>query len=148
ALFQSTGAQLSVDKYKALAVSRGASLDTADVPLNNRHWLESQFAELRKLPSEKARQEGIEVILNRANPGPGGDYDDLGNPAAQPHPETGPGYAEDPDYFVAPKSNCLAFGGGVNGRRSAEALQPEGPAAFLRYPMSWWSFAETHWDEA
>jgi len=146
ALYQSIGAQLSVDKYKALAVSRGASLDTADVPLNSRHWLEGQFAELRKLSSENARQEGIEAILNRANPGPGGFYDDLGNSAAQPHLEPGPGYSEDPDYFVAPKSNYLAFGGGVNGRRSVEALQPEGPAAFLRYPMAWWSFAESRWD--
>jgi hypothetical protein len=146
ALFQSIGAQLSVDKYKALAVSRGASLDTADVPLNSRHWLIGQFSELRRLSSESARLDGIEAILNRANPGLGGYYDDLGNPAAQPHLEPGPGFAEDPDYFVAPKSNYLAFGGGVNGRHSAEALQPEGPAAFLRYPMSWWSFAETRWE--
>ena len=148
ALFQSIGAQLSVDKYKALAVSRGASLDTADVPLNSRHWLIGQFAELRKLPAEKSRQEGIEAILNRANPGPGGYYDDLGNPAAQPHLEPGPAYDEDPDYFVAPKSNYLAFGGGVNGRYSAEALQPEGAAAFLRYPTAWWSFAEARWEGA
>jgi hypothetical protein len=148
ALYQSIGAQLSVDKYKALAVSRGASLDTADVPLNSRHWLEGQFAELRKLSSESARQEGIEGILNRANPGPGGYYDDLGNPSAQPHLEPGPGFAEDPDYFAGPKSNYLAFGGVAVGRRSADALQPEGPAAFLRYPMSWWSFVESHWDGA
>jgi hypothetical protein len=148
ALYQSIGAQLSVDKYKALAVSRGASLDTADVPLNSRHWLESQFAALRKLSSEADRLAGIEAILNRANPGPGGFYDDLGNPAAQPHLELGPSYAEDPDYFVAPKSNYLVFGGGVNGRRSVEALLPEGAAAFLRYPTAWWSFAEARWNGA
>jgi len=148
ALYQSIGAQLSVDKYKALAVSRGASLDTADVPLNNRHWLQGRFAEVRKVSAEAERQKGIEAILNRANPGPGGYYDDLGNPAAQPHLETGPGYAEDPDYFVAPKSNYLAFGGGVNGRRSAEALQPDGAAAFLNYPTAWWSFAEARWEGA
>jgi hypothetical protein len=148
ALYQSIGAQLSVDKYKALAVSRGASLDTADVPLNSRHWLEERFDELRKLSSESARQEGIESLLNRANPGPGGYYDDLGNPSAQPHLEPGLGFAEDPDYFVAPKSNYLAFGGVAIGRRSADALLPEGPAAFLRYPMAWWSFIESHWDGA
>ena len=146
ALYQSIGAQLSVDKYKALAVSRGASLDTADVPLNSRHWLESQFEELRKRFSESERLAGIEAILNRTNPGPGGFYDDLGNPAAQPHLDLGPSYADDPDYFVAPKSNYLAFGGGVNGRHSAEALQPEGAAAFLSYPMAWWSFAEARWE--
>ena len=103
---------------------------------------------VRKVSAEAERQKGIEAILNRANPGPGGYYDDLGNPAAQPHLETGPGYAEDPDYFVAPKSNYLAFGGGVNGRRSAEALQPDGAAAFLNYPTAWWSFAEARWEGA
>jgi hypothetical protein len=86
--------------------------------------------------------------LNRANPGPGGYYDDPGNPAAQPHLELGPAYDEDPDYFVAPKSNYFAFGGGVNGRYSAEALQPEGAAAFLRHPTAWWSFAEARWEGA
>jgi hypothetical protein len=148
ALYQSIGAQLSVDKYKALAVSRGASLDTADVPLNNRHWLQGQFAGLRRLSSERERLAGLDTILNRANPGPGGYYDDLGNPAAQPHLERGSSYAEDPDRFAATISNCLAFGGGVRGRRSAEVLQPEGAADFLRYPTAWWSYAESRYDAA
>ena len=33
--------QLSVPRYQAIAVGRGATLDTIDVPLNNRLWLES-----------------------------------------------------------------------------------------------------------
>src|ERR1035437_6250209 len=36
ALFQSIGMQLSVERYQAIAVDRGASLDTLDYPLNNR----------------------------------------------------------------------------------------------------------------
>ena len=36
ALYQSIHMQLSVDRYKAIAVSRGANLDTIDFPLNNR----------------------------------------------------------------------------------------------------------------
>ncbi|MGA2136344.1 MAG: hypothetical protein ABSH50_28980 [Bryobacteraceae bacterium] len=75
ALFQSIGMQLSVPRYKAIGVDRGASLDTLDVPLNNRIWLEKQFAD----PS------AIDRILNRADPGPGGFYDDLGDTARQPH---------------------------------------------------------------
>jgi hypothetical protein len=146
ALFQSIGAQLSVDKYKALAVSRGASLDTADIPLNNRHWLEGRFAELQKLSSERERLAGLEAILNRANPGPGGYYDDLGNPAAQPHLELGPSFSEDPDCFATPISNYLAFGGVAKGRQSAEALQPDGAADFLRYPTAWWSFAQSRYE--
>ena len=42
--------QLSVELYKAIAVDRGASLDTLDYPLNNRRWLEEQFARIRKFP--------------------------------------------------------------------------------------------------
>ena len=47
ALFQSIGMQLSVPRYKAIGVDRGASLDTLDVPLNNRLWLERRFADAR-----------------------------------------------------------------------------------------------------
>ena len=51
ALFQSIGMQLSVPRYKAIGVDRGASLDTLDVPLNNRIWLERQFAEAHGDPA-------------------------------------------------------------------------------------------------
>ncbi|HXP59461.1 MAG TPA: hypothetical protein VN829_03165 [Dongiaceae bacterium] len=99
ALFQSIGMQLSVDKYRAIAVDRGASLDTLDYPLNNRFWLESRFARIRKLPSEPERLRAIEEILEWTNPGPGGFYDDLGNTAWQPHLKRGPGFAEDPGCY-------------------------------------------------
>ena len=79
ALFQSIGMQLSVPRYKAIDVDRGASLDTLDVPLNNRLWLERQFSEARADPAK------IDTILNWTNPGPGGYYDDLGDLARQPH---------------------------------------------------------------
>jgi hypothetical protein len=79
ALFQSIGMQLSVPRYKAIGVDRGATLDTLDVPLNNRLWLESRFADARADPTE------IDRILNWTDPGPGGFYDDLGDPARQPH---------------------------------------------------------------
>lgn len=79
ALFQSIGMQLSVPRYKAIGVDRGASLDTLDVPLNNRLWLERKFAEASTDPAE------IDRILNWTDPGPGGLYDDLGDPTRQPH---------------------------------------------------------------
>jgi len=64
-------------------VDRGASLDTLDVPLNNRLWLERRFADARDDPAE------IDRILNWTDPGPGGFYDDLGDPARQPHLDRG-----------------------------------------------------------
>ena len=96
ALFQSIGMQLSVEKYQAIAVDRGAALDTLDFPLNNRPWLDGRFATIRRLGSEADRLKGIREILEWTNPGPGGFYDDLGNPARQPHWVRGPGFDQDP----------------------------------------------------
>ena len=105
ALFQSVGMQLSVEKYKAIAVDRGASLDTLDYPLNNRIWLKEQFAKIREIKSEPARLAALDEIVNWTNPGPGGFYDDLGNPARQPHLVRGAGFGEDPSAFALPRSD-------------------------------------------
>jgi hypothetical protein len=99
ALFQSIGMQLSVERYQAIAVDRGASLDTLDYPLNNRAWLEEQFERIRKLPSPPEKLKAVEEILQWTNPGPGGFYDDLGNSACQPHLLHGLGFDEDPGCF-------------------------------------------------
>lgn len=96
ALFQSISMQLSVKKYKAIAVDRGASLDTLDFPLNDGPWLKHRFASIRKLSSEPERLRAIDEILNWADPGPGGFYDDLGHAARQPHLVQGFSFEEDP----------------------------------------------------
>ncbi len=98
ALFQSIRMQLSVPRYQAIALERGANLDSIDVPLNNRPWLKERFAEIRKLASEAERLRAIEEIVNWTNPGPGGFYDDLGNLTAQPRLVRGPGFEQDPDF--------------------------------------------------
>jgi hypothetical protein len=85
ALFQSIRMQLSVERYQAIAVGRGANLDTIDVPLNNRLWLKQRFAELRPLPAEADRLKGIDALLHWTDPGPGGFYDNLGDLGRQPH---------------------------------------------------------------
>ena len=103
ALYQSIRMQLSVEKYKAIAVDRGASLDTLDFPLNNRLWLKERFARLRRLATEAERLKGFEEILEWTNPGPGGFYDDLGNVARQPHLVRGPGFAKDPGAMESPR---------------------------------------------
>lgn len=96
ALFQSIGMQLSVEKHRAIAVDRGASLDTLDFPLNNRAWLREQFARLRRLPSEPGRLQALAAVVDWENPGPGGFYDDAGNAARQAHLLRGAGLAADP----------------------------------------------------
>jgi hypothetical protein len=99
ALFQSIGMQLSVEKYKAISVGRGANLDELDVPLNNRVWLKNRFADLRKLDSEAAMLRGIDATVHWTDPGPGGFYDDLGDPSRQPHLMRQDTYAKDPGFL-------------------------------------------------
>jgi hypothetical protein len=115
ALFQSIRMQLSVEKYKAISVDRGATLDTIDRPLNSRLWLEQRFDEIRKLDKEPERRAAIEEILNWTNPGPGGFYDDLGDTAAEPHLVRGADYAADPAFLNSPHT---AFGGIGSYRKS------------------------------
>lgn len=107
ALYQSIRMQLSVPRYQAISVDRGANLDTIDMPLNNRHWLQDRFAALRKLDSEADRLRGLESIVNWTDPGPGGFYDDLGDLARQPHLVPGLGFAKDPACFQSPN---IGFG--------------------------------------
>jgi hypothetical protein len=127
ALFQSIRAQLSVPKYHAIAVGRGATLDTADVPLTDASWLREQMTAAAKLPDEAARVARLHATLNRTDPGPGGFYDAFGDPARRPHLDRGPGWEKDPGYYESP----------------APAFRVGSLAAV---PRAWWSFAQTHYD--
>ncbi len=85
-------------------MGRGATLDTVDVSLNNREWLSGRFAAIRKLENEPARQREIDAIVNWTDPGPGGFYDDLGNPLRRPHLVMGSAYDKDPAFLHAPQT--------------------------------------------
>ena len=107
ALFQSTHMQLSVPRYQAIGLGRGANLDAIDFALNNRVWLKQQFAQVRAMADEKSRVAGISRILEWTNPGPGGFYDDLGDTSRQPHLVAGEPYGQDPDFLRSP---MMGFG--------------------------------------
>jgi hypothetical protein len=102
ALFQSIRMQLSVAKYQAISTDRGANLDTVDVPLNNRGWMEAQFEEIRRTRDESERLKQIDRIVNWNDPGPGGFYDDLGDLARQPHLVRNLPYERDPAFLESP----------------------------------------------
>jgi hypothetical protein len=125
ALFQSIHAQLSVAKYQAIAVGRGASLDSAERPLNNRRWLEARFVEIGALKTEDERLAAVGRVLDWTNPGPGGFYDDLGDPSNQPHLLRGTGFAKDPGSF---QSVSVGF-----------AFRPD-------WRLSWITHAESFYD--
>lgn len=125
ALFQSIRMQLSVERYQAIAVGRGANLDLIDYPLNDAPWLRARFAEVRAAATDEERLEKIGAIVNYTNPGPGGFYDDLGDPLNSPHLVRTVTFEQDPAFLAGPMTY---FGGGylTPGKR-----------------ISWWTEAQT-----
>ncbi len=85
ALFRSIALQTSVPRFQASGAERGAIWDYVDYPLNNRWWLEDEFAAIRKLASEEEKLARLELIRTWEHPGPGSFYDDVGNVAKSPH---------------------------------------------------------------
>lgn len=83
-LFRSVGLQTSVSKYGASGAERGAVLDFIDLPLNNRWWLEDEFAKVRAMPEESKRVARLAELAAWENPGPGSFYDDVGHLARSP----------------------------------------------------------------
>ncbi len=71
ALYPSIRMRLSVPRYEAIHIDRGANLDLIDVPLDDRLWLKARFAELRWKDTDRQRQQGISEIVNWTDPGPG-----------------------------------------------------------------------------
>lgn len=127
ALYQSIRMQLSVPLYKAIAMGRGATLDLVDTPLNDRVWLLNQFASIRDLPGERERLVAIDKLVTWTDPGPGGFYDDLGNPGRQPHLVAAPPFLDDPGPY---QSGVTGFGWNPDWR------------------LSWMTHAEAFYDGA
>lgn len=125
ALFNSIHMQLGTELYRAQR-GRGDSQDTIEMPLNDRLWLVTQFEQFRKLATEKERLAAIDAMLNRTNPGPGGYYDDLGDPSAQPHLIRGKSFADAPDYRGGTWMGCDQF--------------------IIGWPRAWITFAMSMYD--
>jgi hypothetical protein len=85
ALFKSIGYQTSVRLYQASGAERGCILDFLDHPLNNRWWLEDEFARIRRLPSRDGQCGALEVVRTWDHPGEGSFYDDVGHVGRSPH---------------------------------------------------------------
>ncbi|MGN6493192.1 MAG: hypothetical protein ACTHLE_14425 [Agriterribacter sp.] len=76
-LYASTGLQTSVTKYKAKGYERGAVLDFADYPLNNRWWLADEFAQIKSMSNAAEKLKRIQTIYTWEHPGSGSYYDDV-----------------------------------------------------------------------
>ncbi|MBY0589411.1 hypothetical protein K2X85_19725 [bacterium] len=101
-LFKSIRMQLSVPRYQAIALWRGANLDSIDVPLNNAPGLRMRFKKIRAMEQESDRLAAIREILWLTGAEPGSYYDDLGNPLAQPHLVSQPNFEKDPASLKSP----------------------------------------------
>jgi hypothetical protein len=102
ALFNLIGYQTSVAKYHARNFERGAVLDFLDRPLNNRWWIEDQFAQIKALPSEPEKIARLDAIRTWENPAPGTFYDDIGNIAKMPRVERAEAFNIDPEGLRTP----------------------------------------------
>jgi hypothetical protein len=85
-LFASVRLQLSVPRYGASNVERGANLDRVDVDLNDRAWI------LRHLTDGKA--------IDHERRAEGALYDDLGDLDPEPHLVRGARFAADPQMHA------------------------------------------------
>ena len=82
-LYQSIGAQTSVEKYGARSAERGAILDFIDHPLNNRWWLGDEFKKIETLKTEKEKLARLDFIRNYEFPGEGSFYDNISSADAR-----------------------------------------------------------------
>jgi hypothetical protein len=98
------GFQLSVrEPFRGKNPERGCLLDKVDRPLNDRPFLEDQFARILGETEEKTQLAMIDRLLNWEDPGPGGFYDDLGCAWNQPHLVRQEVWENDPMFLEGPQ---------------------------------------------
>jgi hypothetical protein len=110
-LYRSFGAQLTIEKHHA-ASGRGNFIDNIDIPLNDSPWLIEQLNNILKLANESDRDQAVENILHRADPGPGGFYDNMGSPESWKRIVAKKTWQEDPSSLESPR---VSFGVGLTG---------------------------------
>src|SRR5438046_4205820 len=69
ALFDSVKLQTSVKRFGASESERGCVLDFVDYPLNNRWWLEDQFAAIRKMSTQESKAARLDTLAHWEHPG-------------------------------------------------------------------------------
>jgi hypothetical protein len=139
ALFHDWGLQLSVPLYHAENWERGANLDRVDTPLTDAAWLNHALDEALQQPTEATRQSAIDAIADWQHPVPGALYDDLGDPANEPHLHRGTPWADDPAMYHAAID-------GIADRTLAPNPSPANltaPSAENPWRLSWLDYAET-----
>jgi hypothetical protein len=99
-LFRDWGLQLSVRLYGASNWERGANLDRVDTPLSETAWLSKTMVAALLQPTEAARVNALDSAAHWQHPSRDAIYDDLGDPANEPHLVRGAGWANDPEMYA------------------------------------------------
>ena len=128
-LFHSIRMQLSVPRYQALAVGRGANLDEVETPLTSAAFLDRQIT-LALATTSPAQRSAIlqQTLVAAGHPSSTALFDDLGDPALQPHLVFTPTFAQDPSGL------SRTYLGVDTGTRAAQL------------PLPWRTFAGTLYD--
>lgn len=140
-LFCSFGAQLTVEKHHA-AGGRGNFIDNIDIPLNDALWLLDQMADAERISNEPERLKALEKILSRTDPGPGGFYDNFGDPSTWKRIVSKKSWEEDPGSLESPR---VSFGVGLTGVDWIHEVVAKGFEGQTT-PLSWMDQINTLYD--
>ncbi|MFV2065461.1 MAG: hypothetical protein ACC645_00665, partial [Pirellulales bacterium] len=121
-LFESIGAQLTVEKHGAKA-GRGNFIDNIDRPLNDAPWLLAQLDQIQQEAEESERLRRIDAILHRQDPGPAGFYADCGSPESWRRVVSEKRWTDDPGSLASPR---VSFGVGLRGREWVHVVTARG----------------------
>ena len=130
-LFNSIGFQTSVEKYNAYNFNRGAIIDYIDMPMNNRLWLEDEFAKIQKLSTEGEKLTQLDIIRNWENPGEGSFYDDIGTLDRSTHLVRSEGLNTDPLMERNPNPGFWYWNEGFNSLRLSWLVSMDRPVAVV-----------------
>jgi len=130
-LFNSIGFQTSVEKYNAYNFNRGAIIDYLDMPMNNRLWLEDEFAKIQKLSTEGEKLTQLDIIRNWENPGEGSFYDDIGTLDRSTHLVRSEGLNTDPLMERNPNPGFWYWNEGFNSLRLSWLVSMDRPVAVV-----------------
>ena len=140
-LYKSIGAQLTIEEHGAMG-GRGNFLDFIDNPLNDVAWIYTQLSDLEKSADQKAKENIIEGILQRTNPGPGGLYDNFGNPASWDRIVMHYDVKKDPGNLRTPR---VSFGVGLQGKEWVHEITAKGFTGEAA-PRAWMNQITTLYD--
>ena len=139
-LYKSIGAQLTIKKHGAMA-GRGNFIDMIDTPLNDSPWLLDQLDKIKNMSDEKVRLEKIHELLHRTDPGPGGFYDNFGDPESWYRVVSKLSWEQDPGSLQSPR---VGFGLGVD--NCVDIIKAKGtPEQFA--PMAWLKQVKTLYEQ-